>query len=202
MTFVNRAFGPGLFSGGINVLLWLSYIVMLALYSQAFGSYAASFLPAVHQALGKHVFLTGAVVLIAALNIAGASTVAGPSAIVVAIKLAILVLFVVVGLAGVSTARLAPTQWSSPLSLVAGGMIVFLAYEGFELIANAAEDVADPGRTLTRAYYISRAVRHRAVRARRRRRGGLGARSPSWWTPATTRSRSPPALRWARPGSR
>ena len=33
-------------------------------------------------------------------------------------------------------------------------MIIFLAYEGFELIANAAEDVTDPGRTLTRAYYI------------------------------------------------
>jgi amino acid transporter len=41
------------------------------------------------------------------------------------------------------------------VSLVAGGMIVFLAYEGFELIANAAEDVADPGRTLPQAYYIS-----------------------------------------------
>ena len=45
VTFLNRTFGAGLFSGGINVLLWLSYIVMLALYSQAFGSYAASFLP-------------------------------------------------------------------------------------------------------------------------------------------------------------
>lgn len=45
VTFINRGFGPGLFSGGINVLLWLSYIVMLSLYSQAFGSYAASFLP-------------------------------------------------------------------------------------------------------------------------------------------------------------
>ncbi|MEO8557389.1 MAG: amino acid permease, partial [Actinomycetota bacterium] len=32
---------------------------------------------------------------------------------------------------------------------------VFLTYEGFELVANAAEDVVDPGRTLTRAYYIS-----------------------------------------------
>ena len=34
-------------------------------------------------------------------------------------------------------------------------MIIFLAYEGFELIANAAEDVPDAGRTLTAAYYIS-----------------------------------------------
>src|SRR5674476_1422300 len=43
VTFVNRAFGPGLFSGGINVLLWLSYIVMLALYCQAFGGYGRAF---------------------------------------------------------------------------------------------------------------------------------------------------------------
>ncbi len=155
VTFVNRAFGTGLFSGGINVLLWLSYIVMLALYSQAFGSYAASFLPRAFHALGKHLFLTAAIVLITVVNIAGASTVARAERIVVAIKIAILVFFVVVGLAGVSAARLEPGQWSSPVSLVAGGMIIFLAYEGFELIANAAEDVADPDRTLTRAYYIS-----------------------------------------------
>ncbi|UQX12571.1 amino acid permease [Candidatus Mycobacterium methanotrophicum] len=58
VTFINRTFGAGLFSGGINVLLWLSYIVMLALYSQAFRSYAASFLPSSAHTLGKHVFLT------------------------------------------------------------------------------------------------------------------------------------------------
>jgi len=34
-------------------------------------------------------------------------------------------------------------------------MIIFLAYEGFELIANTARDVKDPGRTLPRAYYTA-----------------------------------------------
>jgi len=156
VTFINRAFGPGLFSGGINVLLWLSYIVMLALYCQAFGGYAASFLPQDSRSLGRHVFLTAAIVLITGLNVAGAaSTVARSERVVVATKLAILVLFVAIGMAGVSAARLAPAQWSSPVSVIAGGMIIFLAYEGFELIANAAEDVTDPGRTLTKAYYIS-----------------------------------------------
>ena len=155
VTFVNRAFGSGLFSGGINVLLWLSYIVMLSLYAQAFGSYAASFLPADLRGAGMHVFLSAAIVLIAVLNLAGAATVARAERYIVAIKVAILVFFVAVGMAGVSAERLAPDQWSSPLAVVAGGMIIFLAYEGFELIANAAEDVADPGRTLTRAYYIS-----------------------------------------------
>ena len=155
VTFVNRAFGTGLFSGGINVLLWLSYIVMLALYSQAFGSYAASFMPPASRGVARHVLLTAVLVVITLLNVAGASTVARVERLVVGTKIAILLLFVAVGLAGVSASRLAPAQWSSPVSVVAGGMIIFLAYEGFELIANAAEDVADPGRTLTRAYYIS-----------------------------------------------
>jgi len=104
VTFVNRAFGTGLFSGGINVLLWLSYIVMLALYAQAFGSYAASFLPAAFHSVGKHLFLSAAIVVITVVNIAGASTVARAEPVVVAIKIAILVLFVAVGLAGVSPA--------------------------------------------------------------------------------------------------
>ena len=155
VTFLNRTFGAGLFSGGINVLLWLSYIVMLALYSQAFGSYAASFLPASTHTLDKHVFLTAAIAVITVVNITGASTVARAERVIVAIKIAILVLFVTVGLAGVSGDRLAPAHWSAPVSLIAGGMIIFLAYEGFELIANAAEDTADPARVLTRAYYIS-----------------------------------------------
>lgn len=155
VTFVNRAFGTGLFSGGINVLLWISYIVMLALYASAFGSYAASFLPEGSRSLWKHVFLTAVVVLITVLNVAGAATVARAERLVVAIKVSILLVFVAVGLTGISASRLTPDQWSSPISLVAGGMIIFLAYEGFELIANAAEDVTDPHRTLTIAYYVS-----------------------------------------------
>ncbi len=155
VTFVNRGFGTGLFAGGINVLLWLSYIVMLALYAEAFGSYAAGLLPSALRGSAKHVFLSVVIVAIAALNVAGATTVARAERYVVGIKISILLLFVAVGLAGISAPRLAPATWSSPAALVAGGMIIFLAYEGFELIANAAEDVQDPARTLTRAYYIS-----------------------------------------------
>jgi amino acid transporter len=71
----------------------------------------------------------------------------------VVIKLAILMVFIGVGLQGVDGTRLAVSAWSPPLHLVAGGMIIFLAYEGFELIANTARDVRDPATTLPRAFY-------------------------------------------------
>jgi len=39
------------------------------------------------------------------------------------------------------------------MQLIAGGMVIFLAYEGFELIANTAENVENPRNILPRAYY-------------------------------------------------
>ena len=33
--FINKGFGCGIFSGGINNLLWVSYIIMLSLYASA-----------------------------------------------------------------------------------------------------------------------------------------------------------------------
>jgi hypothetical protein len=57
------------------------------------------------------------------------------------------------GLWHVDLQRLAPTAWSSPLQLVAGGMIIFLAYEGFELIANTAGDVRNQSKILPLSYY-------------------------------------------------
>lgn len=46
VSFLDRAFGSGLFTGSANVFLWISYIVMLSLYSYAFGSYGSSLFPA------------------------------------------------------------------------------------------------------------------------------------------------------------
>ena len=45
VTFLNETFGSGVFVGGLNVLLWLSYVVMISLYAAAFAGYADSLLP-------------------------------------------------------------------------------------------------------------------------------------------------------------
>jgi amino acid transporter len=153
--FLNQAFGPGIFTGGLNVLLWLSYIIMLSLYAYAFGSYAASFFPVASQPLWRHIFISGVVVLFTFLNILGARAVSRSENYIVAVKIIILVFFLVIGLWSVNTQYISPASWATPLQLVAGGMIIFLAYEGFELIANTAENVRNPRRTLPRAYFTS-----------------------------------------------
>ncbi|MGD8749321.1 MAG: APC family permease, partial [Balneolaceae bacterium] len=68
---------------------------------------------------------------------------------------AILVFFIAVGFQGVDTGNLSVKQWTPMLQVAAGGMIIFLAYEGFELIANTAQDIARPESNLPRALYSS-----------------------------------------------
>jgi len=151
--FINQALGPGILAGALNLLLWLSYMVMLSLYSYAFGSYAASFFPQSSQLLWKHTSLSAVVVLLTLLNLRGADIVGKAEEWIVGIKVVILLFFVGVGIWSVQLPRFAPSSWSPPLELVSGGMIIFLAYEGFELIANTAGEVKNPGKILPRSYY-------------------------------------------------
>jgi amino acid transporter len=155
VTFLDRAFGAGMFTGSLNVLLWLSYVVMLSLYALAFGSYGATFLPEAWVATGKHVLISLSVILITGLNLLNAGWIGKAEDWIVGLKVTILLLFVGVGLVGIKTAQIAPGSWSPPLQLAAGGMIIFLAYEGFELIANTARDVRNVARTLPLAYYTA-----------------------------------------------
>lgn len=153
--FPDRAFGAGFFTGSLSVLLWLSYVVMLSLYALAFGSYGATFLPGPWQPFGKHVLITLGVLLLTGLNLLSAEWIGKAESGIVGLKVAILLLFVAAGLASVQTARIEPATWSPALQLAAGGMIIFIACVGFELIANTALDVRDVRRLLPRADYLS-----------------------------------------------
>jgi len=152
-SFLDRAFGNGLLSGSGNILLWISYMVMLSLYAYAFGSYGASLFPEASQHLWKHILISASIIGITGLNLLRARLIGRAEDWIVLTKLVILLFFIAVGIWGVDTSRLAPPTWSSPVHLVAGGMIIFLAYEGFELMANTGQDVRNPRQTLPRAFY-------------------------------------------------
>jgi amino acid transporter len=153
--FLNQGFGTGIFTGGMNILLWISYIVMLSLYAFAFGSYGASFFPASDQLLWKHVFISIVILLFTGLNAFGATFVGKAEEWIVGLKLSILLIFISVGLWSVNLQQVQPSTWSNLPELIAGGMIIFLAYEGFELIANSSDDVKNPKKTIPRAFYTA-----------------------------------------------
>lgn len=158
--FINQGFGRTVFSGAINNLLWISYIIMLSLYASAFGSYAPNLLAfSSNEKVNFHVYASAIIVLATAINYYSIKVVSRIESYAVTIKLIILISFVFVGAYGlfgnVNLEQLNPSNWESPIQLLAGGMVIFVAYEGFELIANAAPDIVHPEKNISRAYYYS-----------------------------------------------
>ena len=154
VTFIDKAFGHNLLSGSANLMLWLSYLVTISLYAVAFASYGETFFtnktPLLH-----HILISTAIILPALINLVSASFVSRSETFIVVIKVVLLVIIIVSGASYVDTDRLSLGSDTSPLSVVVAGMIIFVAYEGFELIANAAEEIKEPTKNLPRAFYGS-----------------------------------------------
>ncbi|AWV97132.1 APC family permease [Arcticibacterium luteifluviistationis] len=158
--FINKGFGITVFSGGINNLLWISYIIMLSLYASAFGSYAPNLFAITNsQTLDAHIYGSVIIIIATLINYYSIAVVGKIESIAVIIKLVILLAFVAIGIYGLSSSthleQLSISNWESPLNLVVAGMMIFVAYEGFELIANAAPDIENPKKNIPKAYYGS-----------------------------------------------
>lgn len=158
--FINQAFGRGIFSGSVNNLLWLSYIIMLSLYASAFGSYAPNLLEiTANKTTDFHIYASGVILFATAINYYSIKVVGLIESYAVIIKLIILLSFVGIGLYGLvgnpNLHQLTLSNWESPLPVITGGMVIFVAYEGFELVANAAPDIVNPNENIPKAYYYS-----------------------------------------------
>ncbi len=156
--FINQAFGEGVFTGSLNVLLIMSYVVLLAVYAYAFATYAvATFLPHSDYDFWHRVMTCVIMIVLALVNFVGPNIAERSEGFFNVSKLLILLAFVVMGLfAGeLSFERLSPADWVSAPTIIATGMLVFISYEGFELIANVSDQVRDKEKNLKYAYFGS-----------------------------------------------
>ncbi|NLR90417.1 APC family permease [Flammeovirga agarivorans] len=158
--FIYEGFGYSVLSGGLNNMLWVSYIIMLSLYSSAFGAYASGMFDITgDHIVDKHIFISAIILFSTFINYYSIKVVGEVESFAVIIKLIILLAFVAAGFWGITEnpnfIQLSPENWESPVQLIAGGMVIFVAYEGFELIANSAPDIKHPMKNTPKAYYYS-----------------------------------------------
>ena len=153
--FLVKSFGDGVLAGGLNLFMWAGYIISLALYATAFGGYAATFVTTAPSALLLKSLAVAPVVLLTLVNAFGARLMGRWETIIVAVKVAILVLFAAVGLWFIRPGYLSVELWPEPESVLFGAGVLFIGYEGFGLITNAAADMRDPKKMLPRALYTS-----------------------------------------------
>jgi amino acid transporter len=153
--FLVKSFGDGVLAGGLNLFMWAGYIISLALYATAFGGYAATFVTTTPSPLLLKSLAVAPVVVLTLVNAFGATLMGRWETVIVVVKVAILVLFAAVGLCFIRPGYLSPELWPETKSVLFGAGVLFIGYEGFGLITNAAADMRDPRKLLPRALYTS-----------------------------------------------
>src|SRR5262245_54292114 len=128
--FLVKGFGDGVLAGGLNLFMWVGYIISLALYATAFGSYAATFFTTAPSPLLVKSLAIGSVVVLTLVNAFGARLLGRSETLIVAVKVAILVLFAAVGLFFIKPANLSPALWPGVEAVFFAAGVLFIGYEG------------------------------------------------------------------------
>jgi amino acid transporter len=153
--FLVEGWGIGSISGGINLFMWIGYIISIALYAQGFAAYCMTFFTNTPTPLLSKSIAASIVIVFAGLNMLGAGSVGKAEVFIVFVKLTILIFFAITGLFFIHPENLSPAHWSNLEHILFGAGVLFIGYEGFGLITNAAANMDNPEKSLPKALYIS-----------------------------------------------
>jgi amino acid transporter len=154
IAFLNRGFGSGFLSERLSTLLVLSYIVIMALYANAFATYARRCCrPGGTPAT---VARGGVLILLGVANGMLPAAMDRWEGVSISRSCGARQLH----RAGADQRRIVgrtpgPANWVEPVNIFVTGMLIFLSYEGFELIANASPRVTNRAHTLPVAFFGS-----------------------------------------------
>jgi len=139
-------------AGTVAWFLLLGYIFTLSLYAYTFGAYAAELIgwSQVGGVLGA-----GILAALAALNLTGVRESGLVEDALVYTKVTILLLLSGIGFLRVRGSEALPVFEVPVGGVLAAAALLFVAYEGFQLLTYDYDDLEDPRRTLPRAVWIS-----------------------------------------------
>ena len=151
-TYLEKAFDSRRFAALMGWFLLVGYVGTMALYSYTFGAYGAALLGGGETNSAMHHLLESVVLLaFLGINLWGVRASGHTEDLIVFIKVLILAGFAVIGLLYMDPGRLTPFFSQGLLGVALGAALIFVAYEGFELIPNAINDMEDPQRDLERS---------------------------------------------------
>jgi len=159
IAFVLKGIGDNILTGTLSLLIWLTYVVSVAMFAKGFAGY---FLPLLNLPVTNiSISLTEVLLILffTSLNFFGSKAVGRAEFYLVLTKLIILLLFIAGGFLTIKLKNAVPSFHPDHLkNTLYASVVFFLSYMGFGLIVNASENIKDPEKNIPRAIYISIAI--------------------------------------------
>ncbi len=155
-TYLEKAFSNQNIAALGGWLLIVGYIGTLSLYAYTFGVYAKAMLDdGTYSIALQHLFESGILLTFLGVNLYGVKAAGHTEDIIVIIKVIILSLFAVIGLFYIKSNHVLPIFSNGEMGVLMGAALIFVAYEGFELIPNAINETKNPNKNIPRAIMYS-----------------------------------------------
>ncbi len=158
VTFIESYWGNTTVAGMVGWTLLIGYIGTMAMYGYAFGAFSQHMLP-IERVMGvplRPVLSTLVILAFMALNVLGVRETGIAEDVLVALKVAIILVF---GFWGVWFAAqqqsLALGTSNIGFSPLVGAAVTFVSYEGWQLLFYDQETIENPDETLRRATYVA-----------------------------------------------
>lgn len=153
--FLLKEFGDGLLADGMNVFQYIGWIIAMALYATGFAEYACQLLGKSSSGwLGKAISI-GIVIVVVAINIMGSKQVARAQMAIIAFELLILLSFVAVGLTKLHVPTITSSNSGNIVGILSAAGLLYVTYEGFGVVTNAAGSMVNPKKQLPQALFFS-----------------------------------------------
>lgn len=150
-TYLEHAFKNQNIAGLGGWLLLVGYIGTMSLYAFTFGAYGSAMLGG-HDNPGMQHLLESLVIMgFLAINLYGIKASGSSELIIVTLKILILLLFAFIGLFYAKPDHLLPVFNLGFGGVLMGAALIFVAYEGFELIPNTINEMENPQSNLLKA---------------------------------------------------
>ncbi|MDX1673876.1 MAG: APC family permease [Longimicrobiales bacterium] len=151
-SYVERILGPDA-AGTVSWFLLLGYVFTVALYAHAFASYGGDLIGI--DGLGKGILGAAIILGLSALNLVGVRESGVAEDILVFGKIAILLAVAAAGLFVLDPDQALPVLETGGGGILTTAGLIFVAYEGFQLLTYDYDDIREHQANLPRAIYIA-----------------------------------------------
>jgi amino acid transporter/nucleotide-binding universal stress UspA family protein len=152
--YVNRALGS-LFGSIVGWGMWSGLLFASAFYMIGFGQYIVEPLPFVDGRVFIVALGLAGLALLVGVNYYGTEESSSLQNVMIGTEVAIILVFVAVGVFFIEPANLDPFAPAGASGIVATTGIVFISFLGFEIIATVAGEIKNPSRTIPLSMILS-----------------------------------------------
>ncbi|MHA1197938.1 MAG: APC family permease [Candidatus Heimdallarchaeaceae archaeon] len=164
--YVQEAFKKKWLSGTLGIVLWFGYSFSVSLYAMTFGRYLGEVIPiaggielfagsAYAVSISAFIFQILSVLLFVGVNLLGVKESARAQNILVLIKVAILLLYIIVGITATQRSNFEGFFDKGFFPIVSSSVLIFVSMEGFEILSNSVEEMKNPKRDLPVGMFLS-----------------------------------------------